>query len=692
MTSGGAQILVASQLQSGGILKAKGKKGGSVSLAQVLAGLLSLKGQQSRPFGRVLGQLQGKQTDLGQPQSRQPALRGLKAVFGRGAKSPGSHLPAVPISGQRIGEAAQPLIMPIAQQAQPGESRQAVSVPSPAHAGKPAGNPTGSLQTASILPENGSPEGDLPVPVLTASPESGSPVAPQGELALPVAGANVAGTVNNLPAGNKSGGRRASGPAANPGPARGISTPAAPSATAQNASPTQPLQSAATAGRQIEGPPSATAEPENQAPVMPGVPHGRGKAPAGTAIQAVAVPGRPQAANPDVPSLQPAGANQSPLQDPSARRSVRLAPAPDLNPVPGSQLAAVNKPTARPARIGDQPQPRQHLAGEPVRLPEPVVKAPTGAVPAARVTELVAQAVGPVQITIRTGAAGHELAAQVSTEVQPGNNGQSKRLKQRSRPATVQGTAVQAEAVPDQGRSRVAEGSVSVLRGDNRTVSGTPARHQPQTVETAGGAQQEPVNSLTNNDLARNLAPDGDGPGLQVIKSANVGWQGSSDPLGREAPVQLAQMSSLTHNTGSKELPDLASLGRMTVVHYNRFVSSSRSQNVFEVNGGALGKVRITFSEAAAGTSLQIVVESPELQQQLQRALPQLQQEWGQMGMRLGDVNVQVGDSGRDTASNGEESLPSDPAKQSAEAEQAPAENEVVRHKDYGYNTVEFVA
>ena len=297
-----------------------------------------------------------------------------------------------------------------------------------------------------------------------------------------------------------------------------------------------------------------------------------------------------------------------------------------------------------------------------------------------------------MQITVRTGAAGHELAAQVSTEVQPGNNGQSKRLKQRSRPATVQGTAVQAVVVPDQGRSRVAEGSVSELRGDNRTVSGTPARHQPQTVETAGGAQQEPVNSLTNNDLARNLTLEGDGPELQVIKPANVGWQGSSDPPGREAPGQLAQMSSLNNNAGMKELPSLVSLGRMMVVHYNRFVSSSHNQNIFRVDGGALGNVRITFSEAAAGTSLQIVVESPELQQQLQRALPQLQQEWSQMGMNLGDVNVQVSNSGRDTASNGEGRLPSGPAKQSAEAEQAPAENEGVRHKDYGYNTVEFVA
>ncbi len=684
--------MVASQLRSGGILKAKGKQGGSASLAQVLAGLFSLDGQQSRPFGRVLGQLQGKQTGLGQPQSRQPALRGLKAVFGRGANSPGSQLPAVPISGQRIGEAAQPLIMPHAQQAQPGEPRQAVSALSPGLKGKSAGNPTGSLQTASILPENGSPEGDLPVHVLTASPESGSPVASQGDLALPVAGAKVAGTVNNLPAGNKSGGRSASGPVAHPGPARGTSTPAAPSAPVQSASPTQPFQTATTAGRQIEGPHSATAGPENQARVMPDAPGDGGQAPAATAIQAVAVPGRSQAAKPDVPSLQTAGANRSQLHDPSARRSARLAPAPDLNPAPGSQLAAVNKPAGRSARIGAQPQPRHDRAGEPVRLLEPVVKAPAGAVPAARAAEHVAQALGPVQITVRTGAAGQELAAQVSAEVQPGNNGLSKRLKQRSSPATVQGTAVQADAAQDQGRSRVAEGSVLAIRGDIRSVSRAPAQQQPQAGPAAGGAQHEPVNSLTNNDLARNLAPDGDGPDLQVIKSANVGWQGSSDPLGREAPGQLAQMSSLTNHTGSKELPNLASLGRMTVVHYNRFVNSSHSQNVFEVNGGALGKVKFTFSEGAAGASLQIVVESPELQQQLQRALPQLQQEWGQMGMRLGDVNVQVGNSGRDMASDGEESLPSDPAKQSAEAEQAAAENEGVRHRDYGYNTVEFVA
>ena len=714
MTSGEARIPVTSRMQqSGGILKAKGNKGGSASLAQVLAGLMSFNGQQSRPFGRVLVQLQGKLTDLGQPQSQQPALRGLKAVFGRGAKSPGSNLLAVPVTGKRIGEAAQSLLMPNAQQAQPGKPRQAVSALSPAHKGKPAGNPTGSLQIASILPENGSPEGDLPVTVLTASLESGSQVASQGELAVPVNGAKVPGTVNHLPAGNKSASPSASGPVANPGAARGISTPAAPSALAQNVSPTQPFQPATSASRQFEGPLSTAAGPEVQAPVMPEVlmgrgrvslqatprvrvtpevPANRGRAPVGPAIQAAAVPGRSQAADPEVPTLQPAGANNSQLQDPSARRSARLAPAPELNPVPGSQRVAVTKPAGRPVRPGVSPQQRSIRAGKPVQLPETVVKAPAGAVPAARGADQIAQAVGPVEITVRTAAAGPELAAQIPAAVQPGNNGISKRLNKRSRPAKVQGAAIHAVASPDQGRNRVTEGRVSAIRGKNRTVSQAPSQRQPQTVPTAAGAQHESVNSLTNHDLPRNLAPDGDGTQLQVIKPASVGWQGSSDPVGREAPVSLTQMSSLANNTGSTELPALASLSRMAVVHYNRFVSSSQSQTVFQVDGGALGSVKFTFSDAAAGASLQIVVDSPELQQQLQRALPQLQQEWGQMGMRLGDVNVQVSDSGRDAAFNGEESLPSDPDMQSVEAEQAPAENEVLRARDYGYNTVEFVA
>ena len=102
--------------------------------------------------------------------------------------------------------------------------------------------------------------------------------------------------------------------------------------------------------------------------------------------------------------------------------------------------------------------------------------------------------------------------------------------------------------------------------------------------------------------------------------------------------------------------------------------------------------MKITFSEASAGTTLSIVVNSPELQQQLQRALPQLQQEWSNLNLNLGQVNVQVSDSRQDKAFNGEEGQPSNPGKQSTEDVDVPVEIAMERVMDYGYNSVEYVA
>ncbi|MCH8327475.1 MAG: flagellar hook-length control protein FliK [Candidatus Marinimicrobia bacterium] len=229
-----------------------------------------------------------------------------------------------------------------------------------------------------------------------------------------------------------------------------------------------------------------------------------------------------------------------------------------------------------------------------------------------------------------------------------------------------------------------------------RAVSRPAAQVAPQAQDVGvkgPGANTEPVvNSLTTNGPSSSQVAGGGNGELKIMNSVELGTQGSTETGSRMIQVPVAQTSTLNQPLNSAT-PLLANLARMTVVHYNRFVSGSQNQSVFQVDGGSLGNVKIIFSEASAGTTLTIMVSSPELQQQLQRALPQLQQEWGNLNLNLGQVNVQVNNSHQGQAFTGEEGKPGRPKQQStADVDDVPVAMAMERIMDYGYNTVEYVA
>ncbi|MEE9163008.1 MAG: flagellar hook-length control protein FliK [Candidatus Neomarinimicrobiota bacterium] len=177
------------------------------------------------------------------------------------------------------------------------------------------------------------------------------------------------------------------------------------------------------------------------------------------------------------------------------------------------------------------------------------------------------------------------------------------------------------------------------------------------------------------------------------MKNETVGLFRSGEVRGEDSPAPQAAIPASPAPTAHTEPASLATLARQTVIHYGRYVSGEQRNSVFAFDGGSLGKVQITFQENHAGTTLHIVVDSPEARQMLQRALPNLEQQWAQEGLDFSDVDVTVEDSGGDDAFSDEGST----ARRSTESSEAMddivnegIESSGVRY--YGYNTVEFVA
>jgi hypothetical protein len=136
----------------------------------------------------------------------------------------------------------------------------------------------------------------------------------------------------------------------------------------------------------------------------------------------------------------------------------------------------------------------------------------------------------------------------------------------------------------------------------------------------------------------------------------------------------------------------LASLARATVLQYSRFIKSDQPQSVFTFDSGQLGQVRLAFNESEVGTMLHIVVESSEVRQMLQRALPNLEQQWNHQGLNFSDVNVEVGDTGQEHGFPNQGTAGRNPTTGSVTVEDVVAEIELESVRDYGYNTVEYVA
>ncbi len=207
------------------------------------------------------------------------------------------------------------------------------------------------------------------------------------------------------------------------------------------------------------------------------------------------------------------------------------------------------------------------------------------------------------------------------------------------------------------------------------------------------GSGSDSANNLTNQGRSQHPAPDGDGISRDFVKPVSLGVQKNGEHMGNESPAPA------THSLPTPAPPlagetsaSLASLARMTALHYSRFVSGEQRGNVFTFDGGSLGNVRLTFQESNAGTTLHIVVESLEVRHVLQRALPNLEQQWTHQGLNFSDVNVEVGDTGHERGFSDQENLPGTPSIDSTATEEVAIDEESESVRDYGYNTVEFVA
>ncbi|MCH7858391.1 MAG: hypothetical protein IID14_01675 [Candidatus Marinimicrobia bacterium] len=228
-------------------------------------------------------------------------------------------------------------------------------------------------------------------------------------------------------------------------------------------------------------------------------------------------------------------------------------------------------------------------------------------------------------------------------------------------------------------RPRITEG-----RPDNQRHSTGIASDQVK------GNGSNPANSLTHVSRSQDIfhLKDGDDSGL--LRAINVGVTIDGEHTGDQAPAPITLPLPTPATVPAPA--NLASLARLTVLQYNRFVNGDQNGQMFSFNGGSLGNVRITFTEGAAGTALHITVDSSAMQHMLQRALPNLEQGWTHQGLNFTNVNVEVGYSGSENGSLERGNTRQTPTLPSEMSDEDPSEfvNEV--YKDYGYNTLDLVA
>ncbi len=206
-----------------------------------------------------------------------------------------------------------------------------------------------------------------------------------------------------------------------------------------------------------------------------------------------------------------------------------------------------------------------------------------------------------------------------------------------------------------------------------------------------GGSEIGSTNSLTTQDGLRPISALEEGKGRGFVKPESVGVLSSDASRGDASPAPL--QPSLPAPVPATVSAGLASLVRLTTLHYSRFIAGDQRSDVFAFDGGSLGKVQLTFQENQAGTTLSIVVDSSEVRQMLQRALPQIEQQLAQQGLDFSDVSVAVEDGGRKESSPRGDDPASNPAESSDTTDEVGTEDdESSSIKDYGYNTVEFVA
>ncbi|MEE9465760.1 MAG: hypothetical protein V3W14_09350 [Candidatus Neomarinimicrobiota bacterium] len=240
--------------------------------------------------------------------------------------------------------------------------------------------------------------------------------------------------------------------------------------------------------------------------------------------------------------------------------------------------------------------------------------------------------------------------------------------------------------------SRLATGRVPGVR--TPAVQPTIKEPIPGTAEaTHRQGSNQPANNLTGIDQPPGSQPETVQELSDFASQVKVGTKG----LGEHGRIEPAVPMTPIHTTPAPkpvtlELPiQPAQFARLTAQQYHRFTQGGQTGNEYSFEAGALGNVRITFSQSAVGTTLHVVVESSLAQQQLHRALPTVEAEFVDLGLEFADVSVEVGDTGDDSRFALRHNQRRSSALPAGVDESIPVEL-VTGIRDFGYNTVEFVA
>ena len=228
-----------------------------------------------------------------------------------------------------------------------------------------------------------------------------------------------------------------------------------------------------------------------------------------------------------------------------------------------------------------------------------------------------------------------------------------------------------------------------------RTTQARPDSQRPSagiSSEQVKGNGSNPANSLTNESRSQVFFQLMDEDHSGLTKPVTVGVSVNGEHTGDQPPAPMTLPLPTPTPTTVLAPVNLASLARLTMLQHNRFVNGDQNSQVFSFDGGALGNVRMTFTEGAAGTALHIAVDSPVMQHMLQRALPNLEQEWTHQGLNFTNVNVGVGNSGSENGSLEKGNTRQTPTLPSEVSDEDPSEFVEELTKDYGYNTVDLVA
>ncbi len=248
-------------------------------------------------------------------------------------------------------------------------------------------------------------------------------------------------------------------------------------------------------------------------------------------------------------------------------------------------------------------------------------------------------------------------------------------------------------------RKQTAERSRSgITRSSSRGVF-TPAMRSVSAEQLPGAATQRdtgnsyrPANSLAGNEQQHSSGPATVSELGNFAGQVKIRLEGHSEHGGNEPAMPVTTTTTTPAPRVQLQQPvQTAQFARLTAQQYQRFTQGGQTGHEYSFNAGSLGNVRVTFTEGAAGTTLHILVESSQAQQQLQRALPTVQDQFVGLGLNFADVDVEVGDTGSDSRFTKRHRRDRSVALSNGAEESAPVEL-VAGIRNFGYNTVEFVA